>query len=63
MQVFLIFPMPSISLTRTSPAFKNSGGFLLIPTPAGVPVRIKSPGYSVTILQLQKKNRFTHSFL
>lgn len=55
MQVLIIFPMPSISLTRTSPAFKNSGGFLLMPTPAGVPVRIKSPGYSVTILKFLRK--------
>lgn len=51
---FLSFPNPSISLSKTSPAFRNCGGFLCTPTPEGVPVRIKSPGYNVTILQNEK---------
>lgn len=49
--VFLSLPIPSISLSRTSPGLRNSCGFLWTPTPAGVPVRITSPGYKVTILE------------
>ena len=39
-------PMPSPSISTTSPAFMNTGGFWKMPTPAGVPVETMSPGSS-----------------
>ena len=36
--------MPSISTSQTSPAFMKTGGLRAAPTPAGVPVTIRSPG-------------------
>lgn len=51
--MFFSLPIPSISLSNTSPGLRYSAGFLCIPTPAGVPVRIISPGYSVTILKIK----------
>src|SRR5262249_13613131 len=42
----LISPMPSIPIFTTSPALRYSPG--PAPTPAGVPVRIRSPGWSVS---------------
>src|SRR2546429_381806 len=36
--------MFSIRLTTTSPGFKYLGGVRAIPTPDGVPVKIRSPG-------------------
>ena len=41
---FSMKPMPSISTRTTSPAFRNCGGLRPMPTPAGVPVAITSPG-------------------
>src|SRR6476659_754497 len=40
-------PSPSIPNWMASPAFRNCGGFIPNPTPAGVPVLITSPGSSV----------------
>src|SRR5579859_23643 len=40
-------PMPSISVSMMSPAFKNSGGLRAKPTPLGVPVAMMSPASSV----------------
>ena len=37
-------PIPSISMRTTSPAFRYFGGSKPMPTPAGVPVAITSPG-------------------
>lgn len=45
--LFLMRPRPSISVSRTSPRCKYSGGLRVYPTPAGVPVRITSPGNRV----------------
>ena len=45
--VFLSVPMPSISTSTTSPGFRNTCGDMAKPTPAGVPVEITSPGWSV----------------
>ncbi len=42
--VFRNRPIPSISISSTSPALRNSGGFCPIPTPDGVPVMTMSPG-------------------
>ena len=39
-------PTPSIQLTRTSPGRRNCGGVRAAPIPAGVPVKIRSPGSS-----------------
>lgn len=49
--LLMIFPSDSISLSITSPALRNSAGFLCIPTPAGVPVKITSPGRRVIDLK------------
>lgn len=40
-------PTPSSSTSTTSPSFSQTCGFLPIPTPCGVPVKIKSPGSRV----------------
>ena len=40
-------PIPSITQSTLSPGFKYLGGLNPAPTPAGVPVKIISPGYSV----------------
>lgn len=45
--VFSIAPMPSISHRTTSPACRNFGGSMPAPTPSGVPVAMRSPGWSV----------------
>src|SRR5882757_10417536 len=37
-------PIPSISLTRVAPAFRYRFGSRPMPTPAGVPVKMTSPG-------------------
>lgn len=39
--------MPSISTSQMSPAFMKTGGLRAAPTPAGVPVMMRSPGSSV----------------
>jgi hypothetical protein len=44
---FFNVPMPSISTSATSPALSRIGGLRAIPTPGGVPVKIRSPGSSV----------------
>src|SRR5262249_18448859 len=43
---FRNIPMPLISTSAMSPGFIHTGGFLLDPTPPGVPVEITSPGTS-----------------
>lgn len=58
----MIFPSDSISLSITSPALRNSAGFLCIPTPAGVPVKITSPGRSVIDLE-EHKIKFQEIFI
>jgi len=40
-------PMPSISISTTSPFFMKIGGLRAKPTPCGVPVGMRSPGSSV----------------
>ena len=40
-------PSPVIDMSTWSPSFRNCGGFIPSPTPAGVPVMIRSPGRSV----------------
>jgi hypothetical protein len=40
-------PMPSIVQLATSPGFMKIGGLRAEPTPAGLPVEIRSPGRSV----------------
>ena len=42
----LRMPMPSASISTTSPAFMKICGFWKTPTPAGVPVETMSPGSS-----------------
>ena len=44
-------PIPSIQLVSTSPSCKYCGGVRPIPTPDGVPVKMMSPGKSVTIFE------------
>ena len=46
--VFLNTPIPSTTQTTSSPSFRNFLGLKPIPTPAGVPVAIMSPGFKVT---------------
>src|SRR5690606_10707102 len=46
-QGLLSSPSPSIETVTTSPSFRKRGGFMPIPTPGGVPVRMTSPGSSV----------------
>ena len=41
-------PTPSTSTSTTSPGFIESFGSRKTPTPSGVPVRIRSPGSSVS---------------
>ena len=43
----LIEPTPSISIVISSPGFSQTGGSRNAPTPAGVPVMMRSPGSSV----------------
>ena len=43
-------PMPSMRLVTTCPGCRKIGGVRAKPTPAGVPVRITSPGRSVRIV-------------
>ena len=44
---FLNTPIPSILHSTTSPSFRKVGGTIPIPTPAGVPVAIMVPAWSV----------------
>ena len=37
-------PMPEIAIRTVSPDFRNFGGLKPMPTPAGVPVAMRSPG-------------------
>lgn len=55
--LFRIFPIDSISLSIKSPTAKNSAGFLCIPTPDGVPVKITSPGFKVIDLKSMSEIR------
>lgn len=41
---FSSVPSPVISIRTVSPGTRNTGGFRVKPTPAGVPVAIMSPG-------------------
>ena len=43
--------MPSISMRTTSPGLSSTGGFSAMPTPAGVPVEITSPGSRVNAVE------------
>src|SRR5579883_2504059 len=45
--LFRSVPMPSISVSTTSPSCRYSGGLRAKPTPLGVPVAMISPGSSV----------------
>lgn len=45
--LFVQVPTPSRPTSTVSPSFSQSCGFLPIPTPWGVPVKIKSPGKRV----------------
>ena len=45
--VLVILPIPSISQVTVSPGFKKFGGTKPMPTPAGVPVAIMVPAFSV----------------
>src|SRR6266446_1471784 len=45
-------PMPAISMRTTSPCLRYLGGLNPIPTPAGVPVAMISPGASVRPLEM-----------
>ena len=47
--MFSIEPMLDIVTLTTSPFFKNLGGLKPMPTPAGVPVAIISPGLKVML--------------
>ena len=40
-------PRQSISTSTTSPGLSQTGGLRAMPTPGGVPVKIRSPGSSV----------------
>ncbi len=44
--VFRRIPIELISISNMSPAFIQSGGLRVKPTPAGVPVAITSPGFN-----------------
>ena len=44
--LWVISPMPSARETRVSPGWRNRGGSSRLPTPSGVPVKIRSPGSS-----------------
>ena len=43
-------PIPSIAVRTTWPGARKTGGSMAAPTPPGVPVRMRSPGRSVTTL-------------
>ena len=45
-------PMPSTSTSTTSPCFIESLGSRNTPTPSGVPVRMRSPGSSVSACEM-----------
>ena len=47
LQVFSKDPSPSILVVRTSPSLRNLPS--ITPTPPGVPVKITSPTFKVTI--------------
>src|SRR5437867_6373105 len=49
---FLRTPIPSISISATSSGFMKIGGFLVKPTPPGVPVAMTSPASSVITLEM-----------
>jgi len=46
---FVRLPRPSISIVISSPGCMNTFGSRKAPTPAGVPVAIRSPGSSVIV--------------
>ena len=48
---FVSEPMPSISIVTSSPGCRSRCGSRNTPTPAGVPVRIRSPGSSVVVCE------------
>ena len=52
--LFVTFPTLSIVTSTISPDLRYIGGFLPIPTPPGVPVRIISPGSNVNSLSKQQ---------
>ena len=54
---FSSVPMPSISTRTTSPLFRYFGGSKPMPTPAGVPVAMMSPGISVMPAEMRRDDR------
>jgi hypothetical protein len=50
-----IVPSDSISIRTTSPSFRNCGGSIAMPTPLGVPVRIRSPASSVQVSEMNSR--------
>jgi Na+/H+ antiporter NhaA len=52
-----ISPIPSIQVTSSSPGLSQRCGSRPIPTPAGVPVKITSPGSSVTVRDSEATSR------
>ena len=60
-KVWCSSPMPSIQLTSVSPGCRKRCGVRPTPTPAGVPVKMMSPGSSVSVLrQLGDQPRDRH---
>uniref|UniRef100_A0A480GU82 Fumarylacetoacetate hydrolase domain-containing protein 2B n=1 Tax=Sus scrofa TaxID=9823 RepID=A0A480GU82_PIG len=49
----MMTPSSSVSHWTSSPFLRKRGGFLNTPTPAGVPVRMMSPGQTVTNRETQ----------
>ena len=43
-------PIPSIHVSSTLPGWRKRGGLRAMPTPEGVPVKIRSPDSSVQML-------------
>ena len=55
--VLVMAPIPSISTVQTSPCLRKIGGLRKQPTPGGVPVKIKSPGFNVTYLEIHSTRK------
>ena len=45
-------PTRAISISTVSPGWRNTGGLRPMPTPGGVPVKIRSPGFRVQTLEM-----------
>src|SRR4051794_10551941 len=55
----VIEPSPSISIVISSPSCSHTGGLRNAPTPAGVPVMIRSPGSSVIACEMNETTSAT----